>query len=697
MKNRIVFFDRIKNLIKDNYIKLSLISVLSLTSCDSDSSFNKENWKADKNHIKNTEIINKTINKNINVDSLNILSDQLLKKEEYESLLDIQLQLLDHYTKNDSLNEITSTYNKIWQIYFEQNELNKSLSLFKKALELAKKLSDKIEIIKSQNNIGKVFFEQNENSKAYKAYQNALKIYNDNQKNILPNIEITKTYRGMAWSWFALNQNINTLEKYIKLSTQYNNIIKDKEITELLYFDIADVKYVSWDIKWALKYLLEHEEEIVNSNIWWNKERLYLMISHFYKNLWNYEYALKYKNKEISIKDKRKNYESKRIQAEMEAKYESEKNKEEIKRQEIELEAKDAKLLADKKAKENLIIALIWASLTIGLFIYFNSKIKKNKKIIEDKNYELEEKAEETLRINNALEKQSLTVANQNDFIMSGIQYAKRIQSADLTPKEKINKMFPGNFVLYKPRELVSGDFYRGKEIGGKKFFAMLDSTWHWVPGAMLSSKWLTILNAISKENFESPADILKPLNTSLHEIRKNHLQDQSIVKDTMDGSIISYDSSNWELIISWSKWEILLCPNQELKWIKIWENKWFFIKEYLQEKTWKKYYSLKTQKKDLWKDSESPFKNHIINVKNATIYLYSDWYQDQFWWSDEQNKTKKFMKKYFRNLISEISNIPDIDLQKKFLIEKLEKRQGQNPQTDDITIVWIKLEMDKW
>jgi serine phosphatase RsbU (regulator of sigma subunit) len=257
--------------------------------------------------------------------------------------------------------------------------------------------------------------------------------------------------------------------------------------------------------------------------------------------------------------------------------------------------------------------------------------------------------------------KMNTKLSLKNKETLDSINYAKRIQSAILPTIGMLEKALPNSFVLYKPKDIVSGDFYWLEEIDGIKFFAVADCTGHGVPGAMISVICHNALNRAVKEFYLlQPSRILdKTRELIVQEFEKS----EETVSDGMD---------------------IILCciKDNKLQYAGAHNPLWICRDNKLLE--------TKADKQPIGNfEFSKKFTNHSIELqKNDIIYLNTDGYADQF--GGEQGK--KMKRKYFKTYLTEISSLP-IQEQKEVLDTTFENWKGNFEQIDDVCIMGIKVD----
>jgi serine phosphatase RsbU (regulator of sigma subunit) len=298
-----------------------------------------------------------------------------------------------------------------------------------------------------------------------------------------------------------------------------------------------------------------------------------------------------------------------------------------------------------------------------GVYSYFkirtaNKKIVKQNQIIEEKN--------------GALQNANIEIAEKNQNITDSINYAKRIQQSFLTSEKILKQTLNDYFILFKPRDIVSGDFYLAFDLPDRTIVVCSDCTGHGIPGAFMSLIGISLLNEIiyskgildtDKILEELRTIIIKGLNPDNNEAGGKDGMDISLVsvfKNITNGHIkIHFSGGNNSVYIVSSKAEGLN------------------MKEYKGDKQPVGYYS----------NMKAFTQQEIFAEKGDTIYLFTDGYVDQFGGGNGE----KFMSKQLKQKLSLISHLP-LNEQKKQLDETLIFWQGKLEQVDDVTVIGIKL-----
>lgn len=297
-----------------------------------------------------------------------------------------------------------------------------------------------------------------------------------------------------------------------------------------------------------------------------------------------------------------------------------------------------------------------------------NEEITQQRNSLEELNTKLKEQKEKVLAQKEEILTQHKIIQEKNTSVTASIQYATRIQKATLPPKEYINSLFPDHFILYKAKDIISGDFYWFQdeiiEDTRYKFFAAVDCTGHGVPGAFMSLLGYNLLNqAVKQEKIYNPSAILEFLSTNFYNALHKTGEDID-VKTGMDISLCSYNTHTQELQYSGASNSLYVldeCTLTELKGDRI-------------------PIGVKLNNMD------EKYKTHSVNIKKGNmVYLFSDGYKDQFGGSFG----KKFMGKKFKNLLTDICNLP-IEEQYKTLNYNFIKWKGSYEQIDDVLVIGI-------
>ncbi len=288
--------------------------------------------------------------------------------------------------------------------------------------------------------------------------------------------------------------------------------------------------------------------------------------------------------------------------------------------------------------------------------------LAENERVLEQK---VIERTEEVVRQKSEIEAKNEELEILYKQVTDSIHYAKRIQDAILPPSNTVKQLLPDAFILFKPKDIVSGDFYWIEQKNELVYFAAVDCTGHGVPGAFMSLVGHNILKDIIKNTSAAkPAEILDRLREGVvSTLRVDDSGKQA--KDGMDMTLCAINYDTMELQYAAAFNPLYIIRNGEL--IIHPANK-FPIGSFVGEKT--------------------GFDNHIIKLqKGDQIFIFSDGYADQF----GGPSGKKFMVGNFRKLLTQIAHF-DSPTQKEKLDETLLTWQGGQEQVDDVLVIGVKV-----
>jgi tetratricopeptide (TPR) repeat protein len=511
-------------------------------------------------------------------------------------------------------------YNSMGLVYKEKKDYGEALIYFNKALKEFKDQNYKPGIASAQNNIGNIYLERGNFTDALLFCKEALRINQETDNNK----EVGSNYRDLGRIYFKWGKYTEALQ-YFNQSLKMNKDLGHKKEVYELYRNISEV---------------------------YEKQGLYKTALDNFKN-YN---ALK----DSTISEGYLNQIS-----ELEAKYETDRKDKELIIQKSELDKKKAeaaqnKAELEKKDIENRRQRLLIYSFILGLAIVFVFSIILYKQFREKK------------RANILLEEQNIEIKHQRDQIFmqkqeitDSIHYAKRIQTAILSPDRILEKNLAEHFILYRPRDIVSGDYYWMTETGTKTIVLAADCTGHGVPGAFMSMLGVSFLNEIvNKQGITKPSTILNELRRaivdSLHQTGK-----EGEAQDGMDIALVCIDHKTMKAEYAGAYNPLYLIRNNKL------------IE-----------FSADRMPIGIHIKGSTDFTNNELELKkDDALYIFSDGFVDQF----GGDKFKKFMAKRFKDLLVQINN-ETFQKQAKMLNSALEKWKGNIEQIDDILVIGLKI-----
>jgi serine phosphatase RsbU (regulator of sigma subunit) len=364
---------------------------------------------------------------------------------------------------------------------------------------------------------------------------------------------------------------------------------------------------------------------------------------------------------------------------EIENKYQAEKKQLEIEKLEKEKQLDQEKIHAQEarnRTQKIIIISsvaglILVIAILIILFRMFRQKKLANV-ILEQKNEEISAQRDEIEAQRDLAAQQRDLIIEQKEEITASIHYAYRIQSVVIPSPEQFQGLVSDYFIMYKPRDIVSGDFYWISKEGNKLIMLAADCTGHGVPGALMSMLGIAFLNdIIIKDNTTSPSDILNKLREKIIKALQQKGMDASIrgggidsVRDGMDVAILSIDTETNTMEFAGANNPLYIIKNNEL--IEIKGNKMPVAIHLKME----------------------PFTSHSMEVqKGDTIFVFSDGFADQFGGPEG----KKYKYSAFKQLLLD-NNHKTMEEQKAVLEKVFVDWKGNFDQIDDVLVVGIRI-----
>ena len=653
-------------------------------------------------HYKSLELYEK-LNDNKGVATVlfgigNILSLQ----KNYSSALEYYNKSLLLREKQNDKKGVANIVNSIGIVYKKLGKLDTALIYYKKSLTIQKEIGVKSGIADALNNIAIIYFLKKDTLSTLDYFNQVLKIRKEigdrnGEATILYNIGF------ILESKKDFSEAINHFNQSLLLSKELGDSARVLDNYGSLHETYADMK----DFKTAYKYfvLYDNLKDYINDE---SKSKQITEIQTKYETeKKEKEIVLLNKDKTLQhllLKEKENELEKQTLQyvySKQQTEIENQKKEEKINLfkkdkliNDIALKNKDAKV----KQQRIVILSVVALLFIVVLFsilmlrLYHQKKeanliLAKQKEEISEKNEELNLQKEEISAqrdnlqlLNNELfqQKEELTtqrdeisiqrniIEKHNRKITSSISYAQRIQKATLPSESHIKSLFPQSFVLFKPKDIVSGDFYWIEKKGEKIYFATADCTGHGVPGAFMSMLSFNLLNdAINDQQITKPSEIISFISKRINKTLRQRTDDSS-VKDGLDLALCCFDTSSMKLEYAGVRSTIYIITDNNLN-------------EY---------------KPDLHPIGE-PFNNKFSSYTNIEIpitkgdciYLFTDGYTDQF----GGEFVKKLSKKRLKEQLLAMQQL-SMSRQKEALESIFDTWKGLNEQIDDMLILGIKI-----
>lgn len=583
---------------------------------------------------------------------MNALAGFILQNytSDYERSIQSYFRALGFYDKTDKQSEVFAVYLNLGNIYYNYNQLDDAIKYYKNAEQIALKNGKEEDLATVYINLGAAYNVKKMDDVALSYYASA-KVYYEKLNNELEvatidfnmaNISVNRSGKTIS-----KQQRVNAIRVYMKVRDVFKKHDDMTSYSKAVHALGSELTQVG-QLQQGLDYSFEAEKIATEMKDYTLLIAVYEAIVKGYNTSKNYIKEAEYLKKQIIVKDSLFTENKSKVIAETQIKYQTEKTETEnkilqqqTKIKDLELNQKDIEIEQSLLIRYTLIIGLTLIAL-FAIFLFNRFKVtREQKKIIEQQKRRIEEKHQETT---------------------DSITYAKRLQQAILPSDEFIHKFMPDNFIFYKPKDIVAGDFYWMEVIDETIFVAAADCTGHGVPGALVSVVCSNALNRTVKEfGLRNTGEILDKVTDLVLETFEKSTTD---VKDGMDISLLSHNLSTKQ--IQWSG------ANNPL---------WYFHKGEM--------HKIKADKQPIGKfDTRKSFTTHSIeHMENMSFYLFTDGFADQFGGPNG----KKFTYKRFEEGLLAASALPmkeqEYNLEKVFLDWK-----GELEQIDDVTVIGIRI-----
>ena len=540
---------------------------------------------------------------------------------------------------NDNLNNCM-VYNNIGCMFSFQQKPNESLIYYLKALDLAVKIGNNVSVTLITLNIGDIYHTK-------KSYRESLKYYFKGLELSMQTGEKINTavaYSGIG-SVYVDQKKYSEAINYLLRALKIQEEIGDKEGIIKTNISIGNVYENKKNLANAITYYTAALNASISIGLKERVKNSYENLASVYTKAGDYKNALHFNILYYAEKDSILNKESIKQIAELNTKYETQK-----KENEIHFLLKDQEL-REKKASEQKLIRL---GLMIGLGVLVILLF------LVYQRYRFKQKA------NLLLEKQKNEIAQQSTLITDSIDYAKNIQDAVLPTEKQVKDLLPQSFILFKPKAVVSGDFYWIAEKNNAIICIVADCTGHGVPGAFMSLLGMNMLDNITNKEEPVASTILNSLNSAVIAKLSQPTIEKPFLKHGMDMSILIIDKIKMQGQFAGA------------------HNSLYFIREGEMKE-------IKADKITIGsiRDAEHPiFANHVFDIqKEDVFYLFTDGFPDQ---RGGPNR-KKFYYAPFKELLFSIHQL-NLNEQKAALDKTITTWAGDIEQIDDILIMGIKI-----
>ncbi len=586
-----------------------------------------------------------------------LLSDILMKKGrghydigDYKAAMDHYIQAQRLFEKNKWQNvEYGHLLHFIGSVFKQQNFYDKALDYYEQELKLSRNIKNKSLEAEALYLCASMYGTKGDLDKELIYLNNAIELFKE-QKN----------YRMLGLMYSNLSANHSDRKNYKEAIASCEHALEifkeigEDESSAATLRNLGDLYSKTGEPKKALEYFKKAMDAAmkVETKQLLNKSEITQSMAFAYSDLGDYKSAFNLLLEHRALNDSLSNASNVEYLHTLEKQYDTEKKEKEIALQKVEIDKSNAVVKQHKTQRNALIggcvLVLIIAGISIVAFINKRKTSRILSKQVNEINY------------------QNAIIKEKNKDITDSIQYAKRLQEAVFPEADILNTYFAESFVLFRPKDIVSGDFYWFEEIGNETIIVVGDCTGHGVPGAFMSILGHNLLNQIILEDkITSPGKILNLLDKRVSSAL-NKRESKAEYNDGMDMVICTIDKAKGTLAYAGANRPLVIRRHNELIELKPSKHAIGGIQE----------------------STDKLFKQHDITIQEADVlYMFSDGYYDQF----GGPRGKKFKYKQLTGHIIGMASKPLVE-QKKILAETLTNWQGNLEQVDDICVVGIKI-----
>ncbi|MBK9392171.1 MAG: tetratricopeptide repeat protein [Bacteroidetes bacterium] len=575
--------------------------------------------------------------------------------------LECFMKAAKYYEADKNRIGLAATYTYITEAYVQQENFNNAKYYLKNAVAIFREEEDTIKLASALHNLGYTNYSMGQYDTALVLFTETGKIY---QK--MGNLTEYAFCLGNSGLVYSRQSQYQKAEEYLLRAIEIlNNQGDERAVTQFM------IEYAA---------ILQHKGKIndgiatAKSGFYKAKKNNYLefqrdgayRLSKLYQISARYDSAFFYQTLYLNANDSIKSFKNIQKMADLRTEFE-------VARKQSEVEVLEKNKLIQLIVIIGLGLILLLALGIILLYYYSLKRSKRMTAVLDERRILLEKQSLE-------LKEQREVLRQQKEEIISSINYAKYIQSSILPQEEQLESLLGEHFVLYKPKDIVSGDFYWISNIENKTVLAAADCTGHGVPGAFMSMLGMALLNEIvNKEYITHPGVILRHLRKEvIHSLQQKGERGEQ--KDGMDIALCTLDPENMKLQFAGANNPLYLIRKANLPEVGLLR---------CESGGDDRLYEIKGDLMPIGiNDKMANFTFHEIDIfKGDTFYLFSDGFPDQF---DSRN-IKKFGYRKFREQL--LKNNSKSIAESKIILEKvLSEWMGENSQIDDIMVIGFRI-----
>jgi serine phosphatase RsbU (regulator of sigma subunit) len=569
------------------------------------------------------------------------------------SALECYVNAANYYKAGHNNMGLGIVYIYMSEVYNQQENPENAKIYLKSAIEILKKEKDSIYLATAYHDLGYVNYRIGQYDTALILYSKTIEIYQKlglraQYATCLGNLGLV--YSRQSQFQKAEDYLLRAIDTLTKQAYQGD----DRAVTEYI-IEYAGILQQKGEIKKAITTAKEGFDMAIKNSILEFKRDAADRLAKLYQISGMYDSAYHYQLLYINANDSLKSFRNIQKMGDLRTKFEVAKKQTEV----------DS--LRKKKLIQLIVIAalVLIILLAIGLILLYNYSLRKSQRLtaaLDERRILLEKQSRE-------LKEQGEELLYQKEEIISSINYAKRIQSAILPPECYLNELLQENFIIYKPKEIVSGDFYWIKQVKNYTILVAADCTGHGVPGAFMSMLGISLLNEIVERREITQANQI--LNKMREQIKQSLRQvgNKEEPKDGIDLALCVIDNNNELMQFSGANNPLYVIKNNNGK---------PEFNEIAADPMPVGFYS----------SDEESFSNHSVQLQTGdAFYIFSDGYTDQ----NGGDKNHRFTSNSFRKLLLKIHEQP-MQQQKEILEQTLKDWMGEHNQRDDILVIGVRM-----
>lgn len=580
---------------------------------------------------------------------------------DFEKALTYYLESLELSEQIEDEIGIAGAYTNIGNVYIKLNYLDKALLYFQNAAKSFETLKDARGIAINNINLGNVYEELGQYNKALIHYQESQKI---NEK-LGYKLAVAESLTNIGGIYIKTNNYNKALEYYLR-ALKIQETVKDKRGAAITLAGIADIYTRSDNTERSIDYYKKSLDISLEARLKEISKKNYEKLANLYEQKGDLKTAYQYQKLFKLYTDSLFNDAKLKLLSELQVRFDLQNKEKEIEflnkennLKEIAYNNQQIDLRNQRFLTTIFVIGIILVLLLA--YILYRDMIRKNKI-----NEALMLKNEEISYQKNEIEEKNKQIQKAYTQITDSIRYAQTIQNAILPSHSKMIDSFSDYFIIYRAKDIVSGDFYWVNKIGNQVFVAVVDCTGHGVSGALMSMIGNTLLNEIINENkIYVPSEILEHMHKGVSIALEKRSIDIPLSMEVCLCRLepVDYDDNKMILTFAGARRPLFYIQNNEMT-------------------------ELKGDKKSVGfnPDDKKVFNDRCLEVqKGGMLYLTTDGFIDQF-----SPSHKRFGSTRFKELLQSDLFDKDMRQQHHFFEQSLKEHQQNTPQQDDITILGI-------